>query len=267
MILARLLTGLLLSSGAVAAVLYLPPMAMSLLLVGIVGAAGFEWARFASVEAPGQRLAIAALAVIAAVVAFLFGADSRTALPLFVVGATSWVFAGCWVFAFQATGKPVLQKPAIIVSLGVLVLCTSFSALNFLQVHNRALMFLIFGVVWSADIFAYFGGRRFGKHKLANRISPGKTWEGFYFGLGGTLVVSLPLALFVTGQPLSWCLPVVALTFGAAVIGDLVESILKRTAGLKDSGSILPGHGGVLDRIDSLLAAAPVLASAIWMFE
>jgi phosphatidate cytidylyltransferase len=129
-------------------------------------------------------------------------------------------------------------------------------------------------VVWSGDIFAYFVGKTFGRHKMAPRISPGKTWEGAAASMFASVGVGLLLSLF-WGQKIpplfqnyqafvSWgmsspILAVSALLNIAAQLGDLVESAIKRGAGVKDSGAILPGHGGMLDRIDALLFAAPVL--------
>jgi phosphatidate cytidylyltransferase len=115
---------------------------------------------------------------------------------------------------------------------------------------------ILLSLVAAADIGAYFTGRRFGRTKLAPQVSPGKTWEGV---LGGAVAVSVVALLWIWMGLFAWRFLVVALAvFAASVVGDLTESLFKRGAGLKDSGSILPGHGGILDRIDSLTAAAPV---------
>jgi len=122
-------------------------------------------------------------------------------------------------------------------------------------------------LVWGADIGAYFSGRAFGKRKLAPAVSPGKSWEGVYGGLALTLLITL-----VVGVVRSWSVKELCLTLlGAAivvlisVVGDLTESMFKRQAGIKDSSNLLPGHGGVLDRIDSLTAAIPIFAVLLWM--
>jgi phosphatidate cytidylyltransferase len=114
--------------------------------------------------------------------------------------------------------------------------------------------------VWAADIGAYFAGRRFGKRKLAPAVSPGKSWEGALGGLACALLVSLTFA-YALAVP--WGAPLLLFTVLVAVLsifGDLFESVLKRTAGVKDSGGLLPGHGGVLDRLDALLPALPLAA-------
>jgi phosphatidate cytidylyltransferase len=122
-------------------------------------------------------------------------------------------------------------------------------------------------LVWGADIGAYFSGRAFGKRKLAPAVSPGKSWEGVYGGLALTLVITL-----VVGVVRDWSVKEIFLALLAtaivvfiSVVGDLTESMFKRQAGIKDSSNLLPGHGGVLDRIDSLTAAIPIFAVLLWM--
>ena len=110
-------------------------------------------------------------------------------------------------------------------------------------------------------------GCRFGKRLLASNISPGKTWEGVWSGFAGVLIIVFLMAPLLPIKSLPYVLALACLTFVAAVIGDLSESVLKRNVGLKDSGTLLPGHGGILDRVDSMLAAAPVIASIVWVSE
>jgi phosphatidate cytidylyltransferase len=120
-------------------------------------------------------------------------------------------------------------------------------------------------LVWLADIGAYFSGRKFGRRKLAPTISPGKTWEGVYGGVGANLVWMLLIYWLTDGFEigLSQFLLIGVATVLISVVGDLFESILKREAGVKDSGKLLPGHGGILDRIDSMIAASPVFVSGL----
>jgi phosphatidate cytidylyltransferase len=117
----------------------------------------------------------------------------------------------------------------------------------------------VFMLAWGADIGAYFAGHAFGRRKLAPRVSPGKTWEGVIGGLALALAVCALGAFWLTPGWVGW-LPVIVLLVAVSVFGDLFESVLKRATGVKDSGTLLPGHGGVLDRIDSLLAVLPVFA-------
>jgi phosphatidate cytidylyltransferase len=122
-------------------------------------------------------------------------------------------------------------------------------------------------IVWSADIGAYFSGRAFGKRKLAPQISPGKTWAGAYGALAaGTLIAVIGgWLLDVRGASLAGLAVLACLTVAASIVGDLVESLMKRHAKVKDSGSIFPGHGGLLDRLDSVFAALPVFAAGLWL--
>jgi phosphatidate cytidylyltransferase len=159
-----------------------------------------------------------------------------------------------------------LKSIAMRVLLGMVVLVPLWAALVDLRTHGAMLVLLLMGVVWIADSAAYFTGRKFGKHKLAPTISPGKTWEGAFGALIAVLVYLLIVLLVMhstTFDARSWLLPVMllgGLMLYLSIIGDLFESWIKRVAGAKDSGSVLPGHGGVLDRIDALTSTLPIAA-------
>lgn len=122
-------------------------------------------------------------------------------------------------------------------------------------------------LVWGADIGAYFSGKRFGRRKLAVAVSPGKSWEGFYGGLASSLLLTLLAGLYFdwAARDLLLALLGAALVVAISVVGDLTESMFKRQAAIKDSSNLLPGHGGVLDRIDSLTAAVPMFAVLLWL--
>jgi phosphatidate cytidylyltransferase len=166
-----------------------------------------------------------------------------------------WVAAFVWILAGTGRGGSVGAAVA-----GLLVLVPAAVAIGRLtefEPAGRELLFVLVLLVAAADIGAYFGGRRFGRRKLAPRVSPGKTWEGLASGVLGAGVAGLAIG-WALGMPepawLGVCLAAVILS----VVGDLLESMFKRRVGLKDSSGLLPGHGGVLDRVDSLTAAAPV---------
>jgi phosphatidate cytidylyltransferase len=152
---------------------------------------------------------------------------------------------------------------------GWLALIATWVSVVQLQARSPALLLALMAIVWVADSAAYFAGRRFGKRKLAPAISPGKTWEGVYGALIAVAVYALALLPFAEGagysaaivpaSVIAWVALAVALA-GVSIVGDLFESQLKRMRGVKDSGKLLPGHGGVLDRIDALLAALPPAA-------
>ena len=135
------------------------------------------------------------------------------------------------------------------------------------EVYGAGMLLYLLSLVWIADTGAYFSGRKFGKHKLAPTISPGKTWEGLVGGLLANLVWIISIYQLSSGWGLGlpqFLLISLATTL-ISVVGDLFESILKREAGVKDSGKLLPGHGGVLDRVDSVIAAAPVFVAGIFI--
>jgi len=155
--------------------------------------------------------------------------------------------------------------------IGLLVLLPAWQGLVLLK-HwplGNWLILSVMVLVWAADIGAYFSGRAFGKRKLAPQVSPGKSWEGVYGGLAVSLVITLVVGIsrdWGVGQILLGLLGA-ALVVMASVIGDLTESMFKRRSGIKDSSNLLPGHGGVLDRIDSLTAAIPLFAVLLWAAE
>jgi phosphatidate cytidylyltransferase len=188
------------------------------------------------------------------VVASICGASTL----FWVVIAPAWLY-----FGWRVESKIVLTL------VGWLALIATWVAVVQLQARSPALLLALMAIVWVADSAAYFAGRRFGKRKLAPAISPGKTWEGVYGALIAVAVYALALLPFADGvgysativpaSVIAWVALAMALT-GLSIVGDLFESQLKRNRGVKDSGKLLPGHGGVLDRIDALLAALPPAA-------
>jgi phosphatidate cytidylyltransferase len=155
--------------------------------------------------------------------------------------------------------------------MGIMTLVPCFLALNFLRglPHGLEVLCILFILIWAADISAYFAGKKFGKHKLLVEVSPGKTIEGLIGALVTTAVL-MGILIYFLQLPLSQGLSLLLLgwvTVIFSVLGDLFESMLKRKVGVKDSGKILPGHGGMLDRIDSLTAGAPIFALGIVLLQ
>ena len=255
-------------------VLFLPPIAFHAALVLVVAGGAWEWSRLAGLSpVPVHAAAVAASLAIVLVSGAVPG------------GALAWLGVAWWLTAFAAIlrfrgpdpgpssdpdsssdpGRPerAPARPALALA-GWLVLVPAGAALA--EVHGGpdgpALAMTLLAVVWAADTGAWFTGRRFGRTPLAPRVSPGKTWEGFAGGLAAAAATGAAAAWWL-GIPWAELLPAAVLASGASVVGDLYESMAKRRARVKDSGRLLPGHGGILDRIDGLTAAAPVYAIAV----
>ena len=179
------------------------------------------------------------------------------------VGCTWWAIALLWVITYPGSAVFWKSIPARMI-MGVLVLVPS--ALSFIYVSGvesgQWLFIYIAGVVASADVGAYFIGIRFGKRKLAPRVSPGKSWAGFWGGMATSLIFAFIVSTqySVAGLTIQQLLGVTAVCAMSSVLGDLLESMLKRHRGIKDSSQLLPGHGGVMDRIDGFTAALPVFS-------
>src|SRR3990167_2510530 len=206
------------------------------------------------------RLGLVVLVALGIVAAFF----SPIFLPLGLACAFwLWALVGTIVFAGRESSHAAgLSHPVAIGAFAVVALPAFWIGVNVLRMANIGplLLLFVFALVWMVDIGGYFVGSRFGKHLLAPRVSPGKTWEGFFGGilLSLLLAVGVMLWLGASSHELLSLLPQVLVTALFAVLGDLFESLLKRQAKLKDVGNILPGHGGFLDRIDSSLAAIQV---------
>jgi phosphatidate cytidylyltransferase len=245
-----------------AALFWLPNGWWALLMTAAVGAAGREWARIAGYRRLGQWLfPLALVASALAIVGAERGGSQFIYTPLgkFVFGLTAafWIaIVPAWLASRWRTRDPVLL--AIV---GWLVLIPFWYALAWLQPTPVRLLVAL-GVVWTADIAAYFAGRAFGRHKLAPEISPGKTWEGAVGAVAAVVLYWSAVCALVPefGRHFLSGLVWVLLLTGVSIQGDLFESWMKRLAGLKDSGSLLPGHGGLLDRVDALTSTLPFAA-------
>ncbi|MCP4390589.1 MAG: phosphatidate cytidylyltransferase [Gammaproteobacteria bacterium] len=210
-------------------------------------------------------------AIASAVFALLFWWSLTLITPQLVywqslAGVIIWVLITIgFIFYRHQDNRPVPQRAMMLV-LGLVVLWISAHGVIYLHyVYGGWMLMYLLTLVWLADIGAYFSGRQFGKRKLAPSISPGKTWEGVYGGVCVNLVWMLLIYWLTQGFDigLAYFLLIGVSTVLISIAGDLFESILKREAGVKDSGKLLPGHGGILDRIDSVIAASPVFVSGL----
>jgi phosphatidate cytidylyltransferase len=278
MLVQRIVTAVVLLAILIPALLATAAWPFALITLVLIGAAGWEWARLngsggAAAKAWGVGLAAAGGLAWPA----LSGGTAFPALsPLWDLALVLWVIGGA--LALRA-GVPAWPRVAAPARLGVGLLLLAIAGLALMVSRARGLNYLmsVFCLVWVADVAAYFGGKAFGRRKLALGISPGKSWEGAWTGLAGVLVLAFAWswadARFAAADPSLFSLLVqrggpAALVLGAlflgalSIVGDLFESLVKRSAGAKDSSALLPGHGGVLDRIDALLPVLP-LALAI----
>ncbi len=266
---ARVLTALLLAPLVMGAVLWLPTSWLALLMALFVAMAAWEWSALAGVEARLARTGYVVLMLLCLPLVWLLAPGAWHAFIL-ALAALWWLVLALRLTLIQRIDQAPPLEPSLLV-LGALLLVTPWLALVHLHAmpaHGPLIALSLLMLIWIADSAAYFSGRRFGRAKLSALLSPGKTWVGVYTGVataaGWGLLVALMLGLGTTQGLL--LLLICVLTAVMSVVGDLFESLLKRRRGMKDAGSLLPGHGGILDRIDSLIAAAPIFTLGfIWL--
>ena len=230
----RVITAMVLLPVALGSIFWAPTAVFAVLIGGVILMGAWEWTNFMGLSSPWPRAAyLVAIALVA-----------------LIMVVTHPQYESVW------------GKRSIIGAIGFLVMIPAWRGLVELQALNPLIVLYVMCLVWVADTGAYFAGRRWGKRKLAPTVSPGKSIAGL---LGG-LVLTIALALFagydlsLTNVQMWWLIVLTLITALASVLGDLLESMMKRFRGIKDSGTLLPGHGGILDRIDSLTAALPVFA-------
>jgi phosphatidate cytidylyltransferase len=252
----RVTTAVVLVVILLAVVLWLPPAGTVVALTLTVLAGAWEWSAFLRVQGLIVRLIYVVLIAALLPLAWHFTETPEGRDIVLRVALVWWIVALGWV---MFAPRRVSTWAAAIA--GVLALVPAWVALNRLRLDfDRGAEWVLFALilVWVADIGAFFAGRRFGRTRLAPSVSPGKTWEGVIGGaVASALVAALGSAWF--NIPIVRFLPLCLAVVAFSIVGDLTESLLKRFAGLKDSGSLFPGHGGVMDRIDSVTGAAPIL--------
>jgi phosphatidate cytidylyltransferase len=264
----RIITALILAPLALWGIWSLPSGSLSLILGVIFTLGAWEWSRRVGLEWQLGRIGYTALFPLSFYFLHPLLQQGNWPLMVLVIALMWWVMALLSVVSYPRSGALWRGSAPARALAGLLVLVPSWAALSLLHSEFGAGYFiLLMFLIWGADSGAYFAGRAFGRRKLAPRVSPGKSWEGV---IGG-LVVALAVAALATnwleavGGHLAFFSLVLATVF-ISVLGDLMESLFKRVMELKDSGGILPGHGGVLDRIDSLTAAAPFFTlGLLWL--
>ncbi|MCL2893477.1 phosphatidate cytidylyltransferase [Brenneria tiliae] len=271
----RLITALILIPIVIAALFLLPPVGFILVTLGVCMLAAWEWGQLAGFASYGQRLWLAILCGFLLALMLLTLPAYRYSIHVPQISAALWISLAWWVVAlflvlfYPASAALWRRSRALRLLFGVVTIVPFFWGMVALRQYNYDInpfigawwLLYVMLLVWGADSGAYLFGKLFGKRKLAPKVSPGKTWEGLIGGLITSAALSLlfsryaPLA--IAPATLLICSVVAAL---ASVLGDLTESMFKREAGIKDSSHLIPGHGGVLDRIDSLTAAVPVFS-------
>lgn len=270
----RVITALVLMALLLPSLFYLSQSAWALVVAGFIGVAAWEWGALLG-KSGSVRIWIGVVtALICAAISFID--PSAIGAKDIYMPARSWVFAAygvsaifwCLVMPLWLKNKWSLSGIAGIL-VGAVVLLPTWLAMVQMRALGPGVLLGVFALVWMADIAAYFSGKAFGKHKLAPSISPGKTWEGAIGAAIGVVVYGVVMrqSFALDMMPLSMWIPVLLGITAVSIVGDLYESLLKRKAGIKDSSNILPGHGGVLDRIDSLTSTLPVVALAWLLFS
>ena len=265
----RIITAVVMLAILLPALFYPTPTPFCILALLLIAAGAWEWGRLNASGFAGS-LGLCAVCVLACGLSWYGGLLEKPLPALWAAGGAAWVFAGAWLLHAGVAGWP--RTPKILrLAGGVAALWLAWLAIAQARFIGIEFLLSVLLLVWVADVFAYFSGRalggRFSKGKLAPSISPGKSWEGVWGGMAGVVALAL-IWVFVGGESFygrlferhGIALMVLALVFLAAmsVVGDLVESLVKRSAGVKDSSGLLPGHGGVLDRIDALLPTLPL---------
>lgn len=270
----RIITALLLLAVLLPAVFYHQPEAFASVALVLIAAAAWEWARLNQCTASASLMAGVVCALMC-LLSWYFGVLSAPLRLLWVVVGSAWVVLGAWLL-YGGVGVWSRVPRSVRLAGGMVALWVAWVAVAQARVTGINFLFSILVLVWVADIFAYFFGRalggRFFSRKLAPSISPGKTWEGALGGMFGVIVCAFvwrivdgaaspnAASIYTLLGNVNLAFMVLAVLFLAtmSIVGDLVESLFKRSAGVKDSSGLLPGHGGVLDRVDALLPTLPL---------
>lgn len=270
----RVITAIVLLAILLPALFWPRPQPFMVVTLILLAAGGWEWGRLNGFDS-GTSVILGAVLLALCAGSWLVGWTTRPSFVLWAIAGAAWVLAGAALIRGGVEGWPKVPR-ALRVAGGLLALWLAWLAVAQARIIGVNFLLSVLVLVWVADIFAYFAGRAFGlkftQRKLAPAISPGKSWEGVWGGMLGVVALAIVWALVdrsigvmvpsLYGRlaAIGWPVLVIAVVFLGAmsVVGDLVESLIKRSAGVKDSSQLLPGHGGVLDRVDALLPTLPL---------
>jgi phosphatidate cytidylyltransferase len=261
----RVLTALLLAPLVILLILFSPTSLFAVMLAVAFLAATWEWSRLAGMKNRVNRGILVGFAAVVFVALWLLRESPLLWPALIVAGVAWWLLACVWLRHFAFGAAPTPENRNLKLLAGAFVIFPAWVAgvdIHAGESHGHVWAFLAMLLVWAADTGAYFAGRFFGKRKLAPQISPGKTWAGVYgaFVTSALVILVGGWLLGVRDARLIGLVVVSILTVASSIVGDLLESLMKRHASVKDSGALFPGHGGLLDRLDSVFAALPVFA-------
>ena len=251
----RVITAIVAVAALLLVLFVLPSPAVEVIIALVILAGAWEWSGF--LASPSTTVRVVYVVLIAVLLALVTALAPQINGFLFQAAAVWWFGALVWTLFYPTPIPGIVRWGG-----GVLVLVPLYNALIVLYLASPAILLGALLIVWAADTGAFAAGKLFGRVKLAPQISPGKTWEGV---IGGLLTVGV-LALaggYLFGAHVAVLVPFCLAVACASIVGDLTVSMFKRTAGLKDSGTIFPGHGGILDRVDSVAAAAPLFALGV----
>lgn len=266
MLITRIMTASVLITIVMLVLFFLPATPFSFLTGVVILAAGWEWTYLALITSLFGRLSyLAVLAVFLCISVFI------PAPFILVVSGIFWCLTIPMILLYPRACNWFKTRAFVRALLGIVVLVSAFATIRFIRLQNDGIyaLLLLFVLIWGADSAAYFVGRKWGKTKLLPQVSPGKSVQGLLGALLFSAIITYVLLLFFETPEVRWMwiFSLTTTTTLFSVVGDLFESVLKRQAGIKDSGHWLPGHGGILDRIDSLLAAAPIFALVAWLLQ
>lgn len=261
----RIITALILVSAFIPALFFLPNLAWALIMLLLSIVAAFEWAGMAQFNKTYKLIYLVVFTLIALYVLWLmqqaqFAGLTAQAQPIFLAATVFWLLlAPIWL-----AKRVVIKQPILMGLLGIWLLLPMWLAFVVSKAQSPWLLLMLLMPIWLADSAAYFAGKRFGKHKLAPSISPGKTWEGVAGAMTAvTLYAAICYMLDFGDASLFIIMWVIAIL---GIMGDLFESMMKRQANIKDSGHFLPGHGGILDRMDGVISSLPIALFIIAQF-
>lgn len=267
----RVITALVLIPVVIGAVLFFDTFWFAVSFGAIIGLGAWEWTHLSGIRNRLVRGIYLSFVAVLSVVCFIYKGHPwiEAVIALAVIW---WLIALGLIIAMQQQCFQIPDSRFLKACTGLVVLIPAWLSLILLREDEYvrgSLVLFLFVLIWLADSAAYFSGRRWGKSRLCSRISPGKTVEGVYGALLSACVLALPYAIVnnVQGIEIPIFIIICLMTVLASIVGDLVVSMMKRAANLKDSSHLLPGHGGVMDRIDSLTAAAPVFYAGLWVWD